>query len=77
VLISNSVKEKDWVLMVEQKNRPFCTESGGMKSETVGETATDYLYVVEATDPSRNLSEDSNRVGEFDRGTTGGTKQSG
>ena len=39
-----------------------------------GNTLTNYFYVVKATDPSRNLAEDSNQVGEFDRGTTGGVK---
>jgi hypothetical protein len=32
-----------------------------------GDTLTNYFYLVKATDPSRNLSEDSNRVGEFDK----------
>jgi hypothetical protein len=31
-----------------------------------GDTLTNYFYVVKAADPSRNLAEDSNRVGEFD-----------
>jgi len=35
-----------------------------------GTVGTNYFYVVKATDPSRNLAEDSNRVGVFDRGTT-------
>lgn len=39
-----------------------------------GDTLTNYFYVVKAADPSRNLAEDSNQVGEFDRGTTGGIK---
>ena len=39
-----------------------------------GDTLTNYFYVVKATDPRRNLAEDSNQVGEFDRGTTGGVK---
>ena len=39
-----------------------------------GDTLTNYFYVVKATDPSRNLAQDSNQVGEYDRGTTGGTK---
>jgi hypothetical protein len=39
-----------------------------------GNTLANYFYVVKATDPSRNLAEDSNQVGEFDRGTTGGVK---
>jgi hypothetical protein len=39
-----------------------------------GDTLTNYFYVVKATDPSRNLAEDSNQVGEFDRSTTGGVK---
>jgi hypothetical protein len=39
-----------------------------------GDTLTNYFYVVKATDPSRNLAEDSNQAGEFDRGTTGGVK---
>ncbi|KPL17754.1 MAG: hypothetical protein AMJ92_11155 [candidate division Zixibacteria bacterium SM23_81] len=39
-----------------------------------GSTVTNYFYVVKAADPSRNLAEDSNQVGEFDRGTTGGPK---
>jgi len=40
----------------------------------VGNTLTNYFYVVKAADPSRNLAEDSDQVGEFDRGTTGGSK---
>ena len=53
---------------------------GGTKGTTyldlgaAGNTLTNYFYVVKATDPSRNLAQDSNQVGEFDRGTTGGTK---
>jgi hypothetical protein len=39
-----------------------------------GDTLTNYFYVVNATDPRRNLAEDSNQVGEFDRGTMGGAK---
>jgi hypothetical protein len=39
-----------------------------------GDTLTNYFYVVKATDPSRNLAEDSNQVGEFDRSTKGGIK---
>jgi hypothetical protein len=39
-----------------------------------GNTVTNYFYVVKATDPSRNLAQDSNQVGEYDRGTTGGIK---
>lgn len=34
-----------------------------------GTMGTNYFYVVKAADPSANLAEDSNRVGEFDRGT--------
>jgi hypothetical protein len=39
-----------------------------------GNTLTNYFYVVKATDPSRNLAQDSNQVGEYDRGTMGGAK---
>jgi len=39
-----------------------------------GAIGTNYFYVVKAADPSRNLAEDSNRVGEFDAGMTNGTK---
>jgi hypothetical protein len=39
-----------------------------------GDALTNYFYVVKATDPSANLAEDSNRVGEFDIETTNGTK---
>jgi hypothetical protein len=39
-----------------------------------GTVGTNYFYVVKAEDPSRNLAEDSNRVGEIDRGTINGTK---
>jgi len=35
-----------------------------------GTVGTNYFYLVKAEDPSRNKAEDSNRVGEFDRGTT-------
>ena len=37
---------------------------------TAGTVGTDYFYVVKAIDPRRNLAEDSNKVGEFDRGLT-------
>ncbi|KPL18631.1 MAG: hypothetical protein AMJ92_07055 [candidate division Zixibacteria bacterium SM23_81] len=53
---------------------------GGTKGTTyldlsaAGSTLTNYFYVVRAADPSRNLAEDSNQVGEFDRGTMGGPK---
>ena len=39
-----------------------------------GDTLTNYFYVVKATDPSRNLAEDSNRVGEFDSQMISGIK---
>lgn len=39
-----------------------------------GNTLTNYFYVVKAADPSRNLAEDSNQVGEYDRGTIGDIK---
>jgi hypothetical protein len=39
-----------------------------------GDTLTNYFYVVKAADPSRNLAEDSNRVGEFDSGLSNGLK---
>jgi hypothetical protein len=38
-----------------------------------GDTGANYFYVVKATDPSHNLAEDSNRVGEFDRDMANGT----
>ena len=50
----------------------------GTKSTTyldpgaAGTVGTNYFYVVKATDPSRNLAEDSNRVGEFDRNVIAG-----
>ena len=39
-----------------------------------GTVGTNYFYVIKATDPSRNLAGDSNRVGEFDSQMTNGTK---
>jgi len=39
-----------------------------------GTIGTDYFYLVKAADPSRNLAEDSNRVGEFDSGLGNGMK---
>jgi hypothetical protein len=39
-----------------------------------GTVGTNYFYVVKATDPSRNLAEDSNRAGEFDAQMVNGTK---
>jgi hypothetical protein len=36
--------------------------------EAAGDSLTNYFYVVKAVDRSRNLAEDSNRVGEFDAG---------
>lgn len=60
--------------MVKQINCPLYKESRSMKSETAGKTVTDYFYMVKAADPSRNLGEDSNQGGEFDRGTIGGIK---
>jgi len=53
---------------------------GGTKSTSyldpgaAGNTDANYFYVVKATDPSRNLADDSNRVGEFDAGLLNGTK---
>ena len=55
----------------------FAPSSGDSISKTKGTSyldpgaagtmGTNYFYVVKAKDPSRNLAEDSNRVGEFDR----------
>ena len=39
-----------------------------------GDTGTNYFYLVKATDPSRNLAGDSNRVGEFDSQMISGIK---
>ncbi|KPL19200.1 MAG: hypothetical protein AMJ92_04080 [candidate division Zixibacteria bacterium SM23_81] len=39
-----------------------------------GDTLTNYFYVAKAMDPSRNLSEDSNQVGEFDASLDAGAK---
>jgi hypothetical protein len=39
-----------------------------------GTMGTNYFYVVKAKDPSRNLAEDSNRVGEFDSSLGNGMK---
>jgi len=39
-----------------------------------GTVGTNYFYLVKATDPSRNLAEDSNRVGEFDSQMLSGAK---
>jgi hypothetical protein len=39
-----------------------------------GTVGTNYFYLVKAADPSRNLAEDSNRVGEFDSQMVNGPK---
>lgn len=62
----------------------FAAVAGDSVSETkgtsyldpgaAGDTGTNYFYVVKAADPSRNLAEDSNRVGEFDSQMSNGMK---
>jgi len=39
-----------------------------------GTVGSNYFYVVKAADPSRNLADDSNRVGEFDTDMGNGMK---
>jgi hypothetical protein len=46
-----------------------CSDAG-----VAGDTLTNYFYVVKAADPSRNLADDSNRVGEYDSGLVNGLK---
>ena len=74
----------DHYVVYRNTNPGFTPAGGDSISETkgtsyldpsaAGTVGTNYFYVVKATDPSRNLAEYSNRVGEFDRGTTGGVK---
>jgi hypothetical protein len=71
--------------VVYRATAPYFVPSGGDSiSETkgtsyldpgaAGTVGTNYFYVVKAADPSRNLAEDSNRVGEFDGGLVNGLK---
>ena len=62
----------------------FTPTSGDSISETKGTSyldagaagtiGIDYFYLVKAADPSRNLADESNRVGEFDSQMVNGTK---
>jgi hypothetical protein len=45
-----------------------------MNRVATGTVRTKYFYLVKAEDLSRNLAEDSDRVGEFDTGLLNGTR---
>jgi len=69
----------DQYIVYRGTNPGFVPGSGNVLGQTeetayldpgaAGTVGTDYFYVVRAADPAGNLAMDSNRVGEFDRGT--------